>query len=182
MNLQENMQEYKAIRGEMEAIKARAASEGRDCTLAENQAFNAKAGRAYVLEGMIQETQGKNTIRSLINADGTPKWLHDPDAHTTAVIPATGALPVRGSGPQLSADYRDAFYTYLGSNGTKMSAALYEGSNPAGGFIVPLTVEGQVVPLAPTDMGVRAIASVIPTAMDIKIPACDHHQHGSGKG
>src|SRR5579862_5597874 len=37
-------------------------------------------------------------------------------------------------------------------------------------WAVPVVVDGQVVPLAPTEMGVRTIAKVIPTAMDIRVP------------
>ena len=43
---------------------------------------------------------------------------------------------------------------YMQQQRNQNFAALYEGSNPAGGFTVPVVVEGQVVPLAPTDMGV----------------------------
>ncbi len=50
------------------------------------------------------------------------------------------------------------------------SAALYEGSNTSGGYAVPVTVDDQIVPLAPNEMAVRRIAQVIPTRMDIKIP------------
>lgn len=50
------------------------------------------------------------------------------------------------------------------------SAALYEGSSAAGGYAVPITVDDQIVPLAPNEMAVRRIAQVIPTAMDIKFP------------
>jgi len=52
----------------------------------------------------------------------------------------------------------------------KPSAALYEGSNAAGGYAVPLVVDDQIVPLAPQEMAVRQLAQVIPTSMDIKIP------------
>jgi HK97 family phage major capsid protein len=44
-----------------------------------------------------------------------------------------------------------------------------------------VVVEGQVVPLAPIDMGVRAIASVIPTNMDIKIPRATTISTAAGK-
>jgi HK97 family phage major capsid protein len=50
------------------------------------------------------------------------------------------------------------------------SAALYEGSNTAGGYAVPVVVDDQIVPLAPNEMSVRQLAQVIPTRMDIKIP------------
>ena len=46
----------------------------------------------------------------------------------------------------------------------------YEGSNTAGGYAVPVVVDDQIVPLAPNEMGVRRLANVIPTVMDIKIP------------
>lgn len=49
-------------------------------------------------------------------------------------------------------------------------AALYEGSNAAGGYAVPITVDDQIVPLAAKEMSVRRIAQVIPTSMDIKVP------------
>jgi HK97 family phage major capsid protein len=50
------------------------------------------------------------------------------------------------------------------------SAALYEGSNTAGGYAVPVVVDDQIVPLAPQEMSMRKISQVIPTTMDIKVP------------
>jgi HK97 family phage major capsid protein len=50
------------------------------------------------------------------------------------------------------------------------SAALYEGSGAAGGYAVPVVVDDQIVPLAPSEMAMRQLASVIPTTMDIKLP------------
>jgi len=70
----------------------------------------------------------------------------------------------------LSADYPDAFYEYVQSGGKKMSAALYEGSEGAGGYAVPITVDDQIVPLAPQEMAVRRLAQVFPTISDIKVP------------
>src|SRR5206468_5941515 len=56
----------------------------------------------------------------------------------------------------LSEDYANAFHDYVRSNGQNTaSAALYEGAGSAGGFVVPSIVDQQIVPLAPTDMGVR---------------------------
>src|ERR1039458_7453790 len=56
------------------------------------------------------------------------------------------------------------------SAGTRMDAALYEGSNSAGGFAVPIVVDNQIVPLAPQEMAIRQLATVMPTTSDIKIP------------
>lgn len=193
MTLQENMQEYKAIRSEMESIKARAASEGRDCTLAENNAFNAKAGRAYVLEGMISEEQGKRhapgtLLHALTGADGkfNPALLLD----TGRLNPNSMA---NRNQRQMSTEYAESFLSFIRSGGKHatsalsegfdslfggfalpalpgLSAAAYEGSNSSGGYAVSVPTEQNIVPLGIPDIGVRSIASVISTATDIKIP------------
>lgn len=69
-----------------------------------------------------------------------------------------------------SAEYSEGFFDYVSSNGANMSAALYEGAGSAGGYAVPIEVDSQIVPLAPTDTGVRKLATVIPTSSDIKVP------------
>ena len=71
---------------------------------------------------------------------------------------------------RLSNDYLEAFVDLLSSGGQNVSAALYEGSNSAGGYAVPVVVDDQIVPLAGTDVGVRALATILPTSSDIKIP------------
>jgi HK97 family phage major capsid protein len=69
-----------------------------------------------------------------------------------------------------SEDYGNAFYELIQSAGTKVDAALYEGSDGSGGYAVPIIVDDQIVPLAPSEMAVRRLAMVIPTVSDIKIP------------
>lgn len=69
-----------------------------------------------------------------------------------------------------SEDYAKAFFTYVATKGTQIDAALYEGSDGAGGYAVPIVVSDQIVPLAPNEMAVRQLAQVIPTVSDIKIP------------
>lgn len=71
---------------------------------------------------------------------------------------------------KFSAEYHAAFMDYASSRGTKIGAALYEGSSPAGGYAVPITVDDQIVPLAPADMAVRQLATVISTKNDRLIP------------
>ncbi len=170
LNLHELKQQYKECVDRRTALATLAQEERRCLTGAERLEHDAAFNKEVQLKAEIEKRESQNTITSLVGANGIPKWVHNPEADTRVIVPATGSQPIRGSGPRLSEDYRDAFYTYLSSNGTKISAALYEGSNPAGGFTVPLTVEGQVVPLAPPDTGIRSIATVIPTAMDIKVP------------
>lgn len=177
--MQENMLEFKQLRLECEAIRTKAESEGRACTDPENAAYNAKAGRVLYLQNHIQTAHNSPSNSLVRNLGGDFSKLLT-GLLTGGGVAVTGTN-VRQSGPVLSQDYREAFSEYLSSNGTKLSAALYEGSNPAGGFTVPVIVEGQVVPLAPTDMGVRSIASVIPTSSDIKIPIATAISTAAGK-
>jgi HK97 family phage major capsid protein len=70
----------------------------------------------------------------------------------------------------LSVEYFKAFREMMFSGGHNISAALYEGSSTGGGYAVPIVVDDQIVPLAPKEMAVRRLATVIPTTSDIKIP------------
>lgn len=65
-------------------------------------------------------------------------------------------------------EYRDAFYTYLESR--RISASLTESVDAAGGFAAPITVANEIVPLAPADLAVRRLATVIATKSDRLIP------------
>lgn len=65
-------------------------------------------------------------------------------------------------------EYRDAFYSYLESK--RISASLTESVDAAGGFAAPITVDNEIVPLAPADLAVRRLATVISTKSDRLIP------------
>ncbi len=160
MNLFEMKQAQKAALDKAEALLG---ANDHVMTVAEQKDYEAAMDKFTDLGATIRARQEQNTIRT-VWPKGTP-GLEAPRGATGAVD-AFAAVPRR----VLGEDYRTAFSEYVSSNGHKISAALYEGSNPAGGFIVPVVVEGQVVPLAPTDMGVRSIASVIPTSADLKLP------------
>ena len=140
---------------------------------------------------------GLTTIRNLW-PNGKPGPL-DPANGVRGVAPAPAkAALVRGRGQTpMSADYTESFLAFLRSGGKQtgsalsegfdplfggfalpafqgMSAASYEGagggSNAAGGYAFNLPTDNQIVPLAVIDLGVRAVAKVIPTETDIKIP------------
>jgi HK97 family phage major capsid protein len=172
MNLFELKQEQKTALDAAETILKSAETSNRGLTVSETEQYNKHMNSFRDLGASVRAREEQNTIRAAFAANGTPKFVRDNDAQQSRA-----SLPLQ----TLSMDYREAFNEYLSSNGTKISAALYEGSNPAGGFIVPVVVEGQVVPLAPTDMGVRAIASVIPTASDLKIPRATTISTAAGK-
>jgi HK97 family phage major capsid protein len=157
MNLFELKQERESALAKAESLIASADNAKRALTASENQLLGTYMAEVHSLNPRIESIESKNTIKGMfpqgvVLVDGGRKFQQNP----MRVV--------------LSEDYPNAFYEYVASGGQKIGAALYEGSNPAGGYIVPLTVDQNVVPLAPPDIGVRAVASVIPTVMDIKIP------------
>ena len=82
----------------------------------------------------------------------------------------------------LSAEYASDFFAWIGSNGQKIGAALYEGGDgSAGGFAVPSFVDQQIIPLAPLETGIRQLAMVIPTVADLKLPRKKAHGTAAGK-
>jgi HK97 family phage major capsid protein len=141
---------------------------------------------AKALEPKINSIQSTNTMSQFFNRDGA--LLMD------------GGLASPGSRAQkpMSADYTNAFVAFLRSGGKQassalsegfdplfggfalpslpgMSSAMYEGtlgsSNGAGGYAVNVPTDGQIIPLAVPDLGVRSVARVIPTATDVKLPS-----------
>jgi len=149
-----------------ENLTQAAENANRNLTDAEEQEFSVALAAANNLGEQIAKIERQSTLRKhLVNGmliPGTPGKNQNP---ATVGYARTPDAPV-----VLSEDYYDQFYAWLGSNGQQIGAAMYEGSNPAGGYVVPIVVEGVPVPLAPTEMGVRTVAMVVPTASDIKIP------------
>lgn len=69
---------------------------------------------------------------------------------------------------RFSAGYPAALLDYLAAR--TMSASLEEGVSTAGGYVAPITVDNQIVPLAPADLAVRRLSTVIATRSDRLIP------------
>lgn len=142
-----------------ETIVKAAEAAGRELTDTEENDYQMAMAAVDALKPQIAKIERQNTIfqhvvnGKIIPAGGNLRHARTPNAPVV-----------------LSEEYYNDFYTWIGSRGQQVSAGLYEGSGPAGGYIVPVIVEDQVVPLAPTEMGVRSVAMVIPTATDIKIP------------
>lgn len=149
-------QQANALR-KAETLMNAATEAGRELTASEQLDYETHMAAYEALAPKVRDAEARNSIRRLMGPTGA--------------ILTDGGRRVEVPGQRVfSEDYRTAFFDYVGSNGQKLSAALYEGSGSAGGFTVPVTVEGQVIPLAPTDMGVREIATVLPTVMDLKLP------------
>lgn len=122
-----------------------------------------------------------------LEANNTIRRMQTPEGHLLA-DPGTGTKGRRRFGVQ----HAQAFCKYVASGGRTMDpilsdtaetfgggfalpspqmfGALYEGSETAGGYAVPVVTDDQIVPLAAQEMAVRRVALVIPTTSDIKIP------------
>jgi HK97 family phage major capsid protein len=168
MKLFELKQQQHFALNKAESIVQAAENAQRELTKTEEQEYAVCMTTVRTLGPQIKAIEDKNTIRG-----NFPNGM--------ALIVDGGRRHVKQPQKLLTADYANEFYDYVASNGQKIGAAMYEGSGPAGGYIVPLTVDQQVVPLAPTDMGVREVATVIPTVMDIKIPRATTISTASGK-
>lgn len=170
MNLGELKQQYAFALSKAESIVSAAESAGRELTDAEDNEYRMAMTAVNGLKPQIAKIERQNTIRNML-VDG--KLLTGGGNLRAARTPHAPVV--------LSEDYYNDFFTWVGSRGQHIGASLYEGSGPAGGYVVPVLVQDQIVPLAPTEMGVRSIATVVPTASDIKIPRGTAHGAAAGK-
>ncbi len=146
-------QDHANVISRAEAIINAAASADRELTDAEARTIDGHMAQAAALDAKIKPIEAENTLR-----------FGDAGLFGSASNARGRASKVLG------AEYEASFYDYIASNGSKASAALYEGSAVAGGFAVPVEVNGQIVPLVPAETGIRAVAQVVPTSHDIRLP------------
>lgn len=138
--------------------------QGRQLTLEESTAIDNSLARARRLDKEIEVLDTKNTLAGAFRKNGPAAFYSNPSG-------SGEGRPFCKPQPQVfSEDYAAQFFEYVASRGEKMGAALYEGAGSAGGFAVPIVVDNQIVPLAPQEMAIRQLATVIPTVSDIKIP------------
>lgn len=166
MNLFQLKKDRQFALNKAESIVAATEKENRQMTEGEEQEYHTAMAAVEALSPQIAKMERNSTLRA--------------HAVNGKLIPANPNVARRNSGTigavhtdtpvVFSEDYFNAFYEWLASGGQNISAALYEGSSQAGGAAVPVIVDGQIVPLAPQEMGVRSAAKVIPTSSDIKIP------------
>lgn len=71
----------------------------------------------------------------------------------------------------LSAEYCENFWNMFKNRKFHNTANLNEGTSADGGYLVPVTVDGTIVPLAAYESAMRKLSLVLPTTMDIKLPA-----------
>jgi HK97 family phage major capsid protein len=163
MNLFEMKKQRAHALNKADSILKLAEDAKRELTVSEQQDVDVCMTTSRALTPQIQQIESVNTLTPLFNRLGGVALLSQEK---------TGGSPrlLKGPGRILSHDYVEAFFSYVASKGTQVSAALYEGSDGAGGYAVPIVVSDQIVALSAPDMGARKLASVIPTVADIKIP------------
>ncbi len=165
MNLQSMKQDFAAASKKADAILAAAETAGRDLTDNERVDFDASMAEVQTLTPQIANIERRNTLSALVRTQGPGVLIGAPRNANGEANAAPGVEK-----KTLSAEYRNDFQAWIASGGNKVGAALYEGSNPAGGFAVPITVDGQIVALAPQETGIRKLAQVIPTSNDLRVP------------
>lgn len=158
-------QDHRAAVSKAENIVAVAERTGRELTAIESADFNEAMREADALAPQIEAAERRNTLRS--GANGLP-MAKNPDG-TFGPVGLSGGKTAEPSRKVLGSDYGVAFKEWLLSGGERVSAALHEGSGSAGGFAVPVMVEGQIVPLAPPETGIRKLATVIATTNDLLV-------------
>jgi HK97 family phage major capsid protein len=161
-NYQEMLKQRAHALSKAEGIVGAAEREHRQLTDVESLDWDTAMAAVDALTPQIANIERKNTL-----------IRHFPGGKQVGLLVSEregGRKFAKGPALTLGADYADAFFDYVASGGKEISAALYEGSGSAGGYAVPITVDDQIVPLAPNEMSVRQLANVIPTVMDIKIP------------
>jgi len=162
MNFFEMRKAHTHALNKADTIITLAESAKRELTPAEQADVDQCLLTTKVLGPQIEALQAKNSLSAAFNRVGGPALL-------SGGVPG-GPLSMQAPKHVLNADYMEGFFSYVASGGKEISAALYEGAGSSGGYVVPIVVDNQIVPLAPNEMAVRQLATVIPTTSDVKVP------------
>lgn len=111
--------------------------------------------------------------QTVARIDAIAKGKAELNTPTSQPVVNDGSKKKFGSKQTFSEEYAEAFYGSFKNGGFKntSNSALGEGGTTDGGYLVPITVDGTIVPLAPQELAIRQLALVIPTDNDIKLPA-----------
>jgi HK97 family phage major capsid protein len=171
MTLFEKNREREHAISKAEVIVKAAENQKRALTFHENLEYESCMETAKKLGGEIAAIRSKNTISGMFDKTGMPRFMGSeegrPFSNPTKKV--------------FTSEYAEDFWAYLQSRGERIGAALYEGSNVAGGYAVPVTVDSQIVPLAPQEMAIRRLATVVPTTNDVKMPIKAAHGTAASK-
>lgn len=184
MKLFDLKREHKEALDAAEVIVTRAEVAARDLTAEESGLYGGHMQRAATLAQQIERIESQNTLTSTIKRLGGPAALlggGQPADTRQTQRPMSGGYTesflafLRSGGKQATSALSEGFDPLFGGFALpalpRMSSAMYEGSDGAGGYTVSVPTDNLIVPLAVPDIGVRSISRVIPTTNDIKIPA-----------
>lgn len=173
-NMQTLLKDRSVAYKKAEAIVQAAENAGRELTESEEQDYGTAMTAYKALSAQIaqkeRETAQRITNQGAVLIEGGRQFK----------VPAKKTL---------SPGYGADFYAWVASRGSKVGefmsegadgqggyvlpgfqAASYEGGSTTGAAAVPLTVDQQIIELAPAEVGVRKLAMVLPTIMDIRLP------------
>jgi HK97 family phage major capsid protein len=145
---------------------AAAESQNRPMTANETQIVDTRMREVKDLDKQIAAAQPRSTaeIRKTINS--MPRHTIVASMSATAPSENYGKTPLMSE--RFSREYGDAFNSFLTGAGP-ITGSLQEGVSNSGGYAIPITVDRQVVPLAPQDSAVRRLATVVETTSDVKV-------------
>ena len=189
MNLFEKKKMREELLGKAESIVVAAEQRNLPLNQHEQRAYGDCMAQVRVLDGEIKEIESKNTIRNLMtNGMLIPGGSSKPPANTGGRLYSSDDLAEQNAyfasrGTQLADSLRERLDVFGGGFKLlgRINAASYEGGSTSGAPIVPVVVEQSVVPLAPPEIGVERLATVIPTAMDMKLPRKKAHGTAAAK-
>jgi HK97 family phage major capsid protein len=168
MSLQELEAQHANAIGKADAIISAVERQKRPLTSYEQQTIDTNLRIAGDLQPQIQAAKAKATRTTTRSVEDYRSQLGTPRRPANSERTHSSGEPIVSK--RLSRDYFDSFHAWVSRSGGPLSAAMYEGSNAAGGYAVPIVVDDQIVPLAPQDSAIRRLSTVIPTRADIHVP------------
>jgi HK97 family phage major capsid protein len=153
---------HAVVIAEADAIVNTAERQKRPLTASENTALNNRLAEAENLKAQIASKPADNIaqVKAML-----AKYPISRASSSRSPEDGEPIVPKR-----FLTEYRTDFYSYLQSFGKQIRASLMDSVDAAGGFAAPITVDNQIVPLAPQDLTVRRLATVIPTKGTRLIP------------
>lgn len=136
MTLQELKQNQKAAINAAEAILKTAEAAGRNFTASENERYEAHMEDARSWGMQAKKIEMKNTISTLMNTNGVPKWLHDEGAFSNARAGAPVPFPIQQAETHNPA-YAASLHAYLSTGGKAHGDELTAGADGNGGYYIP---------------------------------------------
>lgn len=159
MDTRDMRRKYASLINEMRGYLEKLEKEGRE--------FSGEAKEVY--ERMEQEARAlKEQIESLERLEAEERALKMPVEEARKLIEADSGPEARVTATK---EYRDAFYRFIRSGRAEPEARdLYKGSDAAGGYLVPETLEGKIREKAAELNVIRRLADVQTSSTLVRIP------------